>query len=115
VNEKELQKSISRALLKMPDVAFHTINTSGKVRNRHGWITIGKWFANKNSHNGLSDITGMKIDGIFFAIEVKVFGFKVKEEQEGFLEYVKTHGGLSGYATSILDAETIIRGFEICI
>jgi len=116
VKESEIQTKITEALIRMPDIAFYTINSTGKVRSRAGRITIGKWFSREiKSHDGLSDITGMKIDGTFFAIEVKQPGKEPTEDQWNFIHYVKDHNGLAGYATNVEDAEFILRGYEIKI
>ena len=114
MKESEIQRDITKALIKMPDIAFYTTNTTGKVLYRKVWITVGKWFnGSKDSNDGLSDITGMTIEGIYFAIEVKQPGKEPTEEQWRFINYVIDNGGLAGYATSILEAEQIIRGYEI--
>jgi len=115
MKEGDIQREITKMLIKSPDIAFYTVNTTGKVMYRKFWITIGKWFSSqyKNDHDGLSDITGMKIDGTYFAIEVKAEGKEPTIDQWNFINHVNEHGGLAGYATSVKAAEEIIRGFQI--
>lgn len=99
-----------------PDVAWHTVNTTGLFKRGKYRYSIGKWFRrNKKNenHDGLSDITGMMITGQFFAIEVKKAGKIPTAEQQDFLDYVKNNSGLSGVATNAKEAETIIRGYQI--
>lgn len=117
LSEKEIQRDICKMLLNSPDVAFYTVNTTGKVMYRKFWITIGKWFSSqyKNDHDGLSDITGMTIQGTYFAIEVKAPGKEPTIDQWNFINHVNENGGLAGYAMSVTSAEQIIRGFEIKI
>jgi len=114
--ENEIQRAITKALLKMPDIAFYTTNTSGKVIYQKYWITIGKWFnGDKEKNDGLSDITGMTITGQYFAIEVKVPGKKPTEDQWRFINFVLDNDGLAGYATNVQEAEEILRGYQIKI
>ncbi|MFV2058048.1 MAG: VRR-NUC domain-containing protein [Thiohalomonadales bacterium] len=116
LKEYEIQRLITKALLKMPDVAFYTTNTSGKAIYQKRWVTIGKWFnGDKENNDGLSDITGMKIDGTYFAIEVKVPGKKPTKDQLRFINFILDHDGLAGYATNVQEAEEIVRGFQIRI
>lgn len=114
MKESEVQRAITVALLKMPDVAFYTTNTSGKALYRKQWITIGKWFnGDKEKNDGLADISGMMIDGTYFAIEVKLPGNEPSEEQWRFINFVLENGGLAGYATNVQEAEEILRGYQI--
>lgn len=117
MKESEIQKEICKMLAKSPDIAFYTVNTTGKVMYRKFWITIGKWFSSqhKNTHDGLSDITGMTINGVYFAIEVKAEGKEPTHDQWNFINHVNENNGLAGYATSVQSAELIIRGFNINI
>lgn len=114
MKEYEIQREITKALLKMPDVAFYTTNTTGKVVYQKRWITVGKWMnGDKESNDGLADITGMKIDGTYFAIEVKQPGKKPTEDQWRFINFVLENSGLAGYATNVQEAEEILRGYQI--
>jgi len=114
LKEFEIQRAITKALLKMPDVAFYTTNTTGKAFFQKRWITIGKWFnGDKEKNDGLSDITGMKVDGTYFAIEVKISGKEPSIDQWRFINFVRENSGLAGYASNVKEAEQILRGFQI--
>ena len=105
-------------LAKSPDIAFYCTNTTGKVKYKGFWITVGKWFrrnVKNENHDGLSDITGMTITGQWFSIEAKIPGKEPTTEQWDHINFVIYNGGLAGYATSVLEAEQIIRQFEINI
>jgi hypothetical protein len=105
-------------LAKSPDVAFYIVNTVGLFKRNGYRYSIGKWIRRNvkgENHNGLSDITGMKTNGIWFSIEVKIPGKEPTEEQWDHINFVNDNGGLAGYATNVLEAEQIIRGFEINI
>jgi len=114
--EGDVKDEICKMLQKSPDVAWYTVNTTGIFKRRGYKYSVGKWFRTnpkKQNTNGMSDITGMLITGIFFAIEVKKPGKEPIEDQWEYINYVSDNGGLSGYATSVKEAEQIIRGFQI--
>ena len=118
MSEKEIQVDICKMLAKSPDVAFYSVVTSGLFRRGPCKYSIGKWFRiNKKgeNHDGLSDLIGMTVSGQWFSIEVKVPGKEPTTEQWDHINFVKDNGGLSGYATSVLEAEQIIRNYRISI
>lgn len=57
---------------------------------------------------GCSDIIGQLTDGRFLAVECKVQGNKMTEAQQGFLDKVALHNGVSGVAYSSQDALDIV-------
>ena len=59
---------------------------------------------------GFSDIFGSTPQGIFFAVEVKTGRRKPTEEQENFIEQVRSRGGRAGVARSVADALKIVQG-----
>lgn len=57
---------------------------------------------------GCSDLIGQVKGGRFLAIEIKAPAGRLTVEQTEFLDRVKRHGGVSGVARSIEDAEKIL-------
>jgi len=118
VKESDVKDAIWEMLAKSPDVAWFTVNTTGLFKRGKYKYSIGKWFKtnkDKENHDGLSDITGMLLGGQCFAIEIKKPGKEPAPEQWDYINYVNDNGGVAGYATSVKEAEQIIRGFEINI
>lgn len=114
--ESEIQKAITSALSKMPDIAFYTVVTSGKVKRHNFIITIGKVFSKElPTHDGMSDILAVKTDGTFIALEVKSKPGKATEQQLAFIKMVNKNGGRAGVVRSVKESEQIIRSFEINI
>lgn len=67
---------------------------------------------NKYLINGVSDILGVRSDGIFCAIEVKTPKTKknVSEAQKRFLDNVLDNGGRAGVAWDVESALVIVTG-----
>ena len=59
---------------------------------------------------GSSDLIGIGSRGRFLAIEAKVPGGHRTPEQIAFVEMVRRLGGLAGFASSVEEAEAVIRG-----
>ena len=104
MKESEIQREIKEALQMHPRVAWCKVNTTGTFKGMTGGRPI------KIGLIGESDIIGqLKGTGRFFAIEVKVPGELPTQKQMDFLAMVADHNGVSGWATSITEAEQIIN------
>ncbi len=118
MKESDIKDAICKMLAKSPDIAFYSVVTSGLFKRGKYRYSIGKWFRKNTkdeNHEGLSDIIGMTILGIWFSIEVKKQDKEPTPDQWDHINFVIENNGLAGYATSVKEAEQIIRGFEINI
>ena len=102
MKESEIQTKIMNMLKKHPHVVFATVTTTGRVKYKGYWITLG--------FIGLADIIGQMRDGRTLAIEVKKPGEKPTDEQLDFLDMVQRNGGISGWCDSVEGAMEVING-----
>ena len=58
---------------------------------------------------GLSDLVGCRSDGKFFAIEVKLPGEKPRQNQQDFLDAVRSKEAIAGCAHSVEEALSIVN------
>ncbi len=95
-------------------------NSIVEFLNYHGcyvWRTNSGAVETKSGHmvrlnrKGTSDILGLRADGRFIAIEVKLPKTRknVTVWQQGFLDMIKQAGGIAGVATSPEEALEIVR------
>lgn len=92
-------------------------NNNGALQNEAGaYIRFGLGNDSKRVNDKFksSDLIGMAPDGRFLAVEVKEPGWKYRgtkreEAQQNFGEYVRSRGGLFGFATSPEDLENILN------
>lgn len=104
MKEKQLQKAIVEALnykgcyCWVANAGLIPLTYKGKTR----MIRVGQ--------AGTSDIIGLRKDGKFIAIEVKLPKRRkmVTALQQQFIDYIKEKGGVAGVATSIKEA------LEVC-
>lgn len=68
--------------------------------SRGNRVTIG--------FKGLSDLVGCTSDGKFYAIEVKMPGYKPREDQQKFLDAMRRTGAIAGCAHSVEEALRIV-------
>ena len=83
--------------------------TSGKVKVKNYWITIGQYKHEGELKTGVADIIGQMKDGRMLAIEVKLPGNEPTSEQVYFLDVINGNYGLSGIAHSVNDAIIILE------
>lgn len=100
MSEGEIQSRIMIALSYCPVVAWAHITTSGTVRRRGKFITVGI--------PGMPDIIGQLRSGKLFGIEVKTGSGKVSDEQQKFIDLINDNNGVSGIARSVDDALRIL-------
>lgn len=105
VKEIELQKQICEWLNYNKCFAWRTNSGVFFLKNAQG-----KTRCVRASAKGTSDILGIKPNGQFFAIEVKVGKNKPTSEQEEFLAKILKHGGLAFVAYSL---ENVIEKMKI--
>ena len=87
--EQEIQTAALEILRNHPKVAFAYVNTSGKVKAKGYWMTLGV--------TGLPDITFMTKDGRYGCVEVKQPGVHPTDEQYSFIKKVRKNGGIAGW------------------
>jgi len=103
--ERDVLASVLAYLRRHPQVAFAgRLNTMAAITDtgRPIWAhTLGR---------GAPDIIGCMVRGAaWLAIECKRPGERLREDQAAFLSAVRQNGGCAGLATSIDDAEILIR------
>lgn len=101
MRESEIQTDVMNLLLEHPLVAWAAVMTTGKVRHKGYWMTLG--------FPGLSDIIGQMRTGKLLALEIKKPGEEPTKIQTQFLELVKSYGGVSGWCDSVESASKILE------
>lgn len=101
MKESDLQNDIMCVLGAHPKVAWCFVTTTGKVRSKGYWITLG--------FPGMTDIIGQLTSGRLLAIEVKLPGETPTKIQFDFMDMVDRHGGLAGWTDSIEGALKILE------
>lgn len=101
--EGQIQKAIIGYLGYETSLAwFARINTGAVKFDNNRFV--------KFAFKGCADIVGQTKKGQFLAIEVKREGEIPTEAQDAFLHKVDSNGGRAGYATSVAEAESIVKG-----
>jgi hypothetical protein len=98
--EKHVLKAALKALHHDPRVAFAQRQQSGLFQEGLRTIRIGT--------PGVLDINGMLKGGQYFELEAKRPGQKPDERQSARIEFVRQHGGISGYFTSAEEALALL-------
>jgi hypothetical protein len=115
-SEAEIQQEIQIEAAKHGIVLLR--NNSGALKDKTGRVVrygLGNYSKSQNKHFKSSDLIGIGPEGTFIAIEVKAENWKpsLTDEREAaqrnFIEWVKTHGGIAGFANSV-DAFRSILG-----
>ena len=111
--EQPLQNTIRLALGCHPDVRLFR-NNVGALRDQRGQLVTYGLCTGSSDLIGLRRVTvtpdmiGQQL-AVFSALEVKLPGRKPTKPQEKFLAMVQNMGGLSGVATSIESARSILN------
>lgn len=101
MKESDLQNDIMCLLGEHPKVAWCYVTTTGKVKSKGYWITLG--------YPGISDIIGQLRNGKTLAIEVKTPGNRPTSLQQDFIDIVNRYGGVAGWADSTEGALQILE------
>lgn len=110
MKESDIQSQIMIALGDHPKVVWSMVITTGKFRIKGGYITAGHYMENNQKQKtGMSDIVGMLTTGQLFSIEVKLPDETPTNEQFDFMTLVNKNGGISGWATNVVEAMRIIE------
>ena len=118
--ESDVVRAISDLLAVHPLVAIALRMNSGmasyNARNGNTYqpVFFHKWLRRPEKMK-MPDFIGWLNDGTFFAIEAKRSNWTGakddrEREQQAFLRFVAGHGGRSGFARSVWDAEAILEG-----
>ena len=111
MKESDIQSAIMIALGEHPKVVWCMAITTGKVKIKGYWVTIGHYITEDQKRlTGISDVIGQLITGQFFGIEVKKPDEIPTEEQFEYLDLVIKNKGVSGWCCSVEDAIKIIEG-----
>ena len=102
-SEAQIQKSILDYLKYEQKVAWYARINTGAVKFDNNRFV-------KFAFEGCADIIGQLKTGEFLAIEVKRVGEIPTEAQDEFLHKVDSNKGRAGYATSVVEAEHIVKG-----
>lgn len=109
MSESTIQQDIVKMLSMHPKVSWCLIVTTGKFRVKNGYIVVGHYIDETQKRlTGMSDIIGQLIDGRLFVIETKKPGETPTDEQHTFIDRVKRHGGVGGWADNVETAKFII-------
>lgn len=100
MKEGDIQSQIMIALSYCPTVAWAHVTTTGTVKRRGKFITVGS--------PGMPDIIGQMRNGKLFGIEVKMPKEKDSAEQYEFIEMITSNNGVAGVARSVDDALMIV-------
>lgn len=103
--ESTVQTEIMNALGWHPKIAWAFVTTTGMVKRRGSWITLGI--------PGMPDIIGQLKDGRLFGIEVKKPGItEGTVDQENFVATILRYNGVAGFADSVKAALDILDSEE---
>lgn len=109
MSESRLQSDIITALMCHDSVAWAMAISSGSVKVKGGYLTIGQYVdQDMKRKTGVSDILGQMRSGAMLAIECKMPGKKPTQEQVEFIDMVRRNGGVAGWATTVTGAYEII-------
>lgn len=101
--ETNLQARIMLALSEAGHTPFR--NNTGGFKDKNGrWVRYGV------GGKGGSDLWVICKDGIVGAIEVKTATGRVSQDQQRFIDMVRSKGGRAGVARSVEDALRIANG-----
>lgn len=112
MTESEIQQEIRVALNKADTRAWR--NNIAKFQVKGRWINYGIPSVGGSDLLGFvaktitPDMVGSRV-AIFLAIEVKSKTGKVKPEQQRFIDFVKSKGGIAGVCRSKEEAEELIK------
>lgn len=101
MKETDIQRQILAYLQYHRSVALYWRQNTGAARFDKG----GKEYFVRFGVPGISDILGVLNDGRFFAIEVKMPGRKLTENQGNFINNVNRAGGVAFVAHSVEDVQ----------
>ena len=101
-NETQRQSDIMKILVNHPAVVWVSRMNSGGARVKGRFLRFG--------FKGCPDIMGQHVSGRLIAIEVKGKDTKKRPEQIEFIEKAQRFGALAGFATSVDEALTIVKG-----
>lgn len=99
--ERLIQGAALDYLRKHPAIAFAFIQSTGTVRAKGYYMTLG--------FPGLPDITAMTKQGRYVAIECKTPGNAPTKIQAEFLDLVRECGGIAGCITDISQLTELLR------
>lgn len=85
-------------------------NNSGVAKHRKSGKTWFVAYGVGPSGGGGGDLIGLRYDGKFISIEIKVGDDVRTESQKKWHRWIISRGGLSGIARSVEDAISIING-----
>lgn len=109
MSESKLQSDIITALMCHNSVAWAMVISSGSVKVKGGYLTIGQYVdQGMKRKTGVSDILGQMRSGAMLAIECKLPGKKPTQEQVDFMDMVRRNGGVAGWTTTVTGAYEII-------
>ncbi len=103
MKEGDLQKQIIDYLL-LKGVVLLRINSVSRG------FTRAVTRCGRGKESGVSDLIGCTKEGRFIAVEVKLPGGRVSDEQKTFLDQVKTSGGIAILAYSV---EDVVNSLEL--
>lgn len=109
MKEKEIQTLIIQYLHKSRMGYFFTVDNKGTYDAKKG---VFRRRSRNSMPAGVSDILGVRNDGVMVAIEVKRPSAKnrVSDAQAGFLRSIQEQGGRAGVAWDIESALVIVTG-----
>jgi hypothetical protein len=112
MSESEIQQEIRVALNKADVRAWR--NNIAKLKVKGRWINYGLPGVGGSDLIGLvsktitQDMVGSKV-AVFLAVEVKSKTGKIKPEQQRFIDFIKSKGGIAAVCRSKEEAENLIQ------
>jgi hypothetical protein len=112
MTESQIQQEIRVALNKADVRAWR--NNIGKFQLGRRWVNYGLPGPGGSDLIGMvsktitPDMVGSKV-AVFLAVEVKSQTGKVKPEQQRFIDFVRSKGGIAGVCRSKEEAENLIQ------
>jgi len=111
MKESDIQTDIMIMLGDHPKVAWCMVITTGKVKIKGYWVTIGHYITEDQKRlTGISDVIGQLVNGKFFCIEIKKPKETPTPEQFEYMDLVSRNKGVSGWCDSVSGAIEIING-----
>ena len=129
MSEAEVQSRIMMEAAKYGIILWRNNSGAGKFvdeetgNTSHVRFGLGNISKQQNSRFKSSDLIGIMpptfenmCGGVFIAIEVKKEGWKYnpnderEQAQKAFIDFVKSKGGIAGFASSVVDFLKLIEG-----